>query len=174
MLRPFHVSRRQFLGSSLYVATAAMGLSSSSCSLIYGVHDLDSKFLVKPFGDNTAFKGWTEFEVGEDISSVNRANVLAVTLSLLDEQSGDLSFLVSVTGSMKDSAGQPVPVVAQDSFPRSESSVIMDILYKDDLKPLVNGGTIRIDWSGTTDPNFGWSQYPDGFWIRTQIKINVE
>jgi hypothetical protein len=174
MLDTLRAGRRRILHSALFLATAALGVSASSCSIFYGEHDVTVHFLAKP-GGSGSFTGWSEISIDQDVSGVNKATLLAVTLSVEKPDSvTDLTFISSLEGSVTGSDGQPMRIVSLDEFPRGEAAVSMNVLYSGDLKPLFKDPhTIRINWKGTANPAFtNWP--PDGIWVNSSIKIDVE
>ena len=70
-------------------------------------------------------------------------------------------------------AGLSNTLVAQkEGMPKGERSVPLDIIYKDNLKPLFpDGHTIRINWDGAATT----SGLPaEGVWIRVRLRVHVE
>ncbi len=155
-------------------AFAAFALSTSGCAaLITGDQDADASFPIKPRSDGT-FWGWTEITVGADINSVGPATLTAVTIEV-EQPEGypDLNFLTSLKGETVTDTARTT-VVTLDSFPKGEQAVVMNIVYQGDLHPLFKtSDTIRIEWTGTTNPAF--TDWPaDGFSIKANVKINIK
>jgi hypothetical protein len=174
MLDTLRAGRRRILDTALFLATAALGVSASSCSIFYGEHDVTVHFLAKP-GGSGSFSGWSEINIDQDVSAVDSATLLAVTLSVEKPASvTDLTFMSSLKGSVKGADGQPVLIVSLDKFPRGEAAVSMNVLYSGNLKPLFKDPhTIRINWEGAANPAYtNWP--PDGIWVNSSIKIDVE
>ena len=103
------------------------------------------------------------------ISSVGTTVLWGVTLSVESPPESDLSFLSSLTAT---AGGQTVATLS--SFPAGEQSAPMNITYFQDLHPLFeSASTIRINWSGTTNPAF--NAWPStGIWMQADVKINVQ
>ncbi len=137
-----------------------------------GEHDATFHFLVYP-GPDANFTGWTEITLGVDINSVGTAVLYGVTLTVKPPSTlPDLSFLSTLTG-QADNNGTLTKIVSCDSFPAGQPSVDLDIDYYGDLHPLfMNSNTIRIDWSGSTNPSF--TAWPSGgIWMQGDVVINV-
>jgi hypothetical protein len=181
MLMRHQPSRRSFLVQTLSLATTAgLAIAGGGCASIVGVQDVEFNGIVITQELQGAFFWWTELTIDYDTSSVNRATLMAVTVDVLEPKgTGDLSFLqdvqgTAVVGEMK------TPIAFCDKFPRGEQAVIMQVQYRDDLRPLFfdngKGDTIRIEWTGHTNPAFTqWGQWPlNGFSLRARAKISIE
>jgi len=155
------------------VATALLALSGSGCASIVGVQDVVVDFQVIPSGGGS-FHGWSEITTAQDTSSVNRATLLAVTLDVeRPEGTPDLTFLKTMKGEAVNGA-QRTLVATDKGFPSGEQAVTLDVKYHDDLRPLFKTpNTIRLEWTGQVNPAFtAWPA--DGFWVRGQIKVDIE
>jgi hypothetical protein len=155
-------------------AFAAFALSTSGCAaLISGDQDADASFIIDPHSDGT-FWGWTEITVGADINSVGPATLTALTIEV-DKPEGypDLNFLSSLKAETVTSTARTT-VATLDRFPAGEQALVMNIVYQGDLHPLFKtNDTIRIEWSGTTNPAF--TDWPaGGFSIKADVKINIQ
>jgi hypothetical protein len=155
-------------GALSLALTALLGIASTGCGAIEdGTHDTTVHFLAEP--SNGAFAGWSDITLDGNISSVGTTVLWGITLSVEMPAEADLSFLSTLTAA---AAGQTVATL--DSFPRGEQSALMNITYFQDLHPLFEtSSTIRINWAGTTNPDF--QSWPSGgIWLQADIKINVE
>src|SRR5262245_39262932 len=114
--------------------TAAFSLSTSGClGLISGVHDTSLTFpLEKKI--NCSFWAWNEITVDQDISGVNSATLVSVTLKVAIPAGQNFTFLSSLKGEVVTSAGRTV-VATLDRIP-PDDFIVMDIHYTGDLKPL--------------------------------------
>lgn len=173
LVRPVISRRRSLLQIASAFGASALALSPTGCFVLLGEQDAETRFLVVPRSDLT-FWGWSEITVGVDTSSVESATLLAVSIDV-DQPPGtpDLSFLSTVKAEAVNDAGRTT-IATKNEFPPEEHSVVMNIDYGGNLKPLFkNEDTIRIEWTGSVNPAF--TAWPEGgFWIRVQIKINVE
>ena len=155
--------------------TAALAVSTSGCLAVFGgLQSTNVDFLVVPH--NGAFWGWTEITVGVDISSVNKATLVSVTMDV-EKPVGtpDLSFLSTLKGEAVTPTARTT-LVTLDRFPKGEQAVIMNVVYAGDLHPLFKDSqTIRIEWTGATNQAFtGWPPGNAGFWVRGAVQINLE
>lgn len=135
--------------------------------------DAEAKFLVAPKSDATFF-GWSEITIEEDTSAVERATLQAVTVEVMDPpEITDLSFIQGVVGEVVTSTAR-TKGVEKSPMPKDERVVPLDIVYGDDLRSFFEDGhTIRIEWTGSTNPAFtAWPA--EGIWIRVHIIVNVE
>lgn len=168
-------SRRAWLVRSFALgAVMALGLSSTSClALVAGVHDTEIDFLVT-HSDNNRFFGWTEITIDGNVNDANSATLQAVTLDVLaPADTGDLSFLQTLVGKIVLDKTSVVAATG-DKFPAGEQAVALQVKFTDDLRPFFKDGTtLRVEWSGTTNPAF--TKWPaDGFSIRGRIKLDIE
>ena len=157
------------------VLTAALAVSTSGCLAVFGgVQNTSIDFQVVPH--NGTFWGWTEITVGGDISSVNKATLVSVTMDVEKPVgTADLSFLSTLKGEAVTAAARTT-VVTLDQFPKGEQAVTMNVVFGDDLHPLFKDSrTIRIEWTGATNPAFtAWPADGMGFWVRGALQINLE
>ncbi len=161
--------------SSTLVLAALLALGSAGCaSSLSGEQDTTIHFLVEPDPGTQDFTGWTEITVDGNINSVGVANLYGVTLGLQEPSTvSDLSFLSTLVGKASTPSGL-TQVTHLDAFPRGEPSVSMHIDYLGDLHPLFEtSSTIRIDWSGTVNPDFtAWPAA--GIWVQGDVIINIQ
>lgn len=158
---------------ALFLCGALLSLSSGGCASVVSEQEADAKFLVAPGADGTFF-GWSEITIQEDANSVDGASLRAVTVEVLDPPSvTDMTFLSGVLGEVVTSK-ERVKGVQKDPMPEGERVVPLDILYGGDLRSFFEDGhTIRIEWSGSTNPSFtAWPK--DGIWIRAHIIVSIE
>lgn len=158
------------LGALFLLTLAAANLG---CASIAGVQATDADFLVKPLGDGT-FSGWTDITIEQDVDSASSGTLTAVTLNTeTPDGYPDLNYMGALAGAA-DVNGATTPLVSQDSFPVNQTYVIMNVLYHDDLRQFFpDGHTIRIDWTGRTNPSFtAWPT--DGFWVHAKINVDIQ
>ncbi len=160
---------------SLGVA-AVLALGVTGCSAaIDGEHDTTIHFLVVPAPD-TSFNGWTDITLDGDINSVGTTNLWGVTLQVEQPSAvTDLTFLSTLTGQAVV-GDVSTTVVTQDSFPRGQSTVSLNVEYLGDLHPLFESSNeIHLVWTGTVNPAFtGWPAGDTGIWVQGDIRINVQ
>lgn len=157
-----------------FVAAAALGVSTSGClSVLGGTHSTDITFPLDRKPGGNAFWAWNEITIDQDISSVTTAKLIGVSLSIEAPEGADFAFLSSVKGEAVTPSGRTT-VVQLDNIPAGEPNVTMAIVYLDDLHPLFKDAhTIRIEWSGATNPAF--TAWPTGgFTIKATIQIDIE
>jgi len=151
--------------------SALAGLGATGCTS--GEHDQSFTFLVAPATDGS-FTGWTDIKLGVDISSIGPTQLWGVSLGMRPPAPvPDLTFLATLVGKAETSTAE-TQVVHLDSFPKGQTTVDLDIDYTGDLHPLfMTDNEIRIDWSGTTNPDFeAWPA--GGIWMQGDIVINVD
>jgi hypothetical protein len=171
-MRSVH-SRSTSIATSIatLIAAAALGLGGAGCAS--GEHDTTFHFLVVPAPDAT-FNGWTEITLGVDINSVGTTNLWGMTMGMkAPAPLPDLTFLSTLTGQAQTATGLTT-VVTEDSFPKGAPSVEMTVAYFGDLHPLFEDAhTIRLNWSGATNPAF--TDWPaGGIWMEGDVIINVQ
>lgn len=158
------------------VAAAAFCLSTSGClAVLGGLQNTTIDFEVVPNKSGTFF-GWTEITVGGDISQVNSATLVSVTLQVEKPPNvTDLSFLSTLKGEAVTSAARTT-VVTLDKFPRGDAAVIMNVVFTGDLHPLFKDAqTIRIEWTGVANPAFtGWPADGTGVWVQGNVQIDIQ
>jgi hypothetical protein len=157
-----------------FVAAAALAVSTSGClALVSGTHSTDVTFPLDRKPGGNSFWAWNEITVDQDINSVNSAKLIGVTLAIESPEGADFSFLSSITGEAVTPSGRTT-VVKLDSIPPGEPSVALAILYLDDLHPLFKDQhTIRIEWTGATNPAF--TNWPvGGYSIKATMQIDIE
>ena len=158
------------------LAAAALALSSTGCSIVAGVHEAETEFLVKP-GSSANFKGWSEITISEDPKSVESAELMYVRLEAQDTSVPDLTFIQTITAETK--VGETFTKVAEKTpMPRGERIVPLDLVYDGDLReffydnPDGDGYTVHISWRGSVDP-----AYPipaEGIWMTVKMAVNIE
>jgi hypothetical protein len=156
-------------------AAAALALASTGCStLIDGTHDITMDFPVEPM--NGAFFGWSEVTLQENIDTVSSALLYGVTLQV-EKPAGipDLTFLQSLSGTAVTPTARTL-VVQQTSFPKGESTVELKLVYYGDLHPLFKDQyTIRIDWTGETNPSYtDWPTDGTGIWVLGDVTVDLQ
>jgi len=160
--------------SFIFAATAAMGLASTGCTTVSGVHDAVLDFQVIQKSNGTFFR-WNEFTTAADTTSIERATILSATLDVeAPEGTPDLSFIKSITGEAVNDAGRTL-VVSSSKFPPGEQAVILDVKFHDDIRPLFKSpDTLRIEWNGQTNPAFTGTWPAEGFGVRGRVKVEIE
>jgi hypothetical protein len=59
-------------------------------------------------------------------------------------------------------------IAKRDGMPKGEPNVVLDVIHEGDVRPFFEDGhTVRIEWAGTTNPNF--TAWPTG-----GITVNVK
>lgn len=163
---------RAVLPLSLALVTA-FALSTSGClALISGIQNTTLTFPLdqKP---NGTFWAWNEIEIDQDISSIESATLVSVTLKVTLPAGQSFGFLRSLKGEVVGAAGERTLMATLDNINPSEQAIVLDIQYSGDLRPLMRDGkTIRIEWTGTTNTAFAWPQ--GGFTIEANVQINIE
>ena len=157
---------------AVLAATLLAGLSLTSCSVVAGEHDAETKFLVDPNFDGS-YWGWSEITISQDAQSVDGATLQFARLELPeDSPAEDLTFLQNVFAEVVTDT-QRVAVAKKDTFPDGEAFVPLDLLYEGDLREFFpDGHTIRIEWTGQRNPAVEIP--PDGYWVTVRIRVNVE
>ncbi|NUQ75237.1 MAG: hypothetical protein HUU21_16930 [Polyangiaceae bacterium] len=166
--------RGAFRAHSLAVLAAGglLALASTGCTSIVGEQSAETKFLVGSAGDGSFF-GWSEITIEQDANSVDGAKLNAVTIEPLEGSSAtDLTFVQSVVGEAVTSKARTT-VVEQLSMPPGERLVSMNVVHTGDLRGFFEDGhTIRVEWSGKTNPSYPWP--PEGIWIRVRVFVEIE
>jgi hypothetical protein len=144
----------------------------TGCASIAGEQSAETKFLVAPHGDGS-FWGWSEITIEQDANSVDGAKLNAVTVEPMDEAvASDMTFVQSVLGEAVTSTAR-TKVVEQPSMPPGERLVSMGIVHEGDLRGFFEDGhTIRVEWSGQTNPSYPWPA--EGIWIRVRVFVQIE
>jgi hypothetical protein len=158
--------------AALPLSCALLALSSIGCASIVGEQTAETKFLVKPQSDST-FWGWSEITVEQDANSVDRATLNAVSVEPMEgSPAEDMTFLQNVLGEAVTSTAR-TKLVEETSMPPGEHLVSVDVVYKDDLRGFFEDGhTIRVEWSGNTNPSYVWPD--EGIWIRVRVFVEIE
>jgi hypothetical protein len=142
-----------------------VGFGSMGCSSIVSEQDLDASFTVTPKADGTYF-WWNEITLGEDVNSFGVARLQFVRLDA-QAPAKDLTFLSMVQGEAVTSQARTL-IAKRDGMPKGEPNVVLDVLHEGDVRPFFEDGrTVRIEWTGTTNPNF--MAWPTG-----GITVNVK
>lgn len=160
-----------------HLLLALAGLTwSTGCADLLGEQDQDGYFRVAPKSDGTFF-GWTEIHVDQDPYSVDKATLTRAALEAR-EGAKDMTFMTHVVGEAV-TPEKRTPVARGSKFPPNETIAEMSIIYEDDLRPLFvldedgDGGTIRIEWNGTVDPNY--TEWPeDGYEVGVFITVELD
>lgn len=133
----------------------------------------ETKFLAKPKADTT-FWGWSEITTDQDVNSVEKVTLRAITIEPLDAPSvPDMTFLLNLTGEAVNGESRE-KIVEQNGMPPGERLVKLNVVYEDDVRKFFQDGKkIRAEWTGATHPLFSaWP--PDGIWIRVRVYVNIE
>jgi hypothetical protein len=158
--------------SVLFAAALASALSTG-CAGLAGEEEVESGFPVRPTPDGSFF-GWTEITISADANDAERATLVSARLDVADpSQASDLSFLRTLKGEVVLDTERTL-VVDEDSFPKGERPVGLNIVYGGDLRPFFKDGhTIRLEWTGLIDPSF--SPWPaEGIDCKVSAKVDVE
>ncbi|APR84104.1 Hypothetical protein A7982_09453 [Minicystis rosea] len=152
-------------------AIAAFGLSTTGCAaLISGQHD--TSITVDFPGPDTSFWAWNEITLDQDINSVSSATLIGVSLTVKAPEGRDFSFLSSLRGEAVTATSR-TPVASLATVPQGESVVVMHIDYLGDLHPLFKDDhTIRIEWTGGTNPAF--TDWATPISVEAKITIDVQ
>jgi hypothetical protein len=155
------------------VALSALALSTTSCLAIFGgVQTTSVTFPLEKRFDGS-FWAWNEITIDQDVNSINSATLYAAKLSITSPAGADFTFLSSLKGEVVGAAGRTL-VAKMDTVPPGEPQVLMDVVYFGDLKSLFKDSkTIRLEWSGTTNPAF--TNWPaGGYTVEAEVQIDVE
>ncbi len=133
----------------------------------------ETKFLAKPKAD-ASFWGWSEITTDQDVNSVEKVTLRAVTIEPMDAPGvPDMTFLQNlkaeaVAGEKRET------IVDQNGMPPGERLVKLKLVYNDDLRTFFQDGKkIRAEWTGMTHPAFtAWPA--EGIWIRVRVYVNIE
>jgi hypothetical protein len=160
-------------GRATIALLIALGTASAGCaSLAAGDHDEICHFQLGP-SDSHAFTAWTEISFDNSIDQVGLTTLTAATLTVRPPSDlTDLTFLESLLGEA-DNGTFVTPVLSASSFPKGELTVPLTVVYDGDLHPLfMNSNTIKIDWSGTTNPSYaGWPT--SDVWMQADLTIDI-
>jgi hypothetical protein len=158
--------------TALPLAVIPLAVASMGCASLIGEQAAETKFLVKPKADTT-FWGWSEITIEEDVNAVSRATLRAVTVEPMEGSAAtDMSFLKTVTSEAVTSK-ERTKLAEEAAVPAEERLVALDVLYKDDLRPLFEDGhTIRVEWLGQTNPAYVWPE--EGVWIKVRVVVEIE
>ena len=169
---------RHGVGRATFTLGVAAGLALFAGGCASGEHDTSFDFKVDPFTGLTAFTGWTDITLGENVSSFGKAVLYGVNIQVEKPVNvTDLSFLSTLTGAATDpSGGAATTLVTLDSFPPGATNEDMQVVYFGDLRPLFDStNTIRINWTGDVNPSFkGWPSDGSGIWVLGDVSIDVE
>jgi len=142
-----------------------VALGSMGCASIVGQQDVDASFTVSPKADGTYF-WFNEIELSEDVNSYGVARLGFVRVDA-QPPAKDLTFLSMVKGEAVTSTARTL-IAKKDSMPKGEPNVVLDMVHEGDIRPFFEDGrTVRIEWTGTTNPNF--TDWPEG-----GITVNVK
>ncbi|MCC6558267.1 MAG: hypothetical protein IT372_35435 [Polyangiaceae bacterium] len=159
---------------ALFLAGAALALASTGCSVISGVHEAETEFLVKP-SSTSKFNGWSEISIPDDPKSVDSAELLYVRLEARDTSVPDLTFIQTITAETK--VGETFTKVAERTpMPRGERIVPLDLVYDGDLRDFFyedgDDYTIHVTWRGLVDPSYPLP--PEGVWMTVKIAVRID
>lgn len=133
----------------------------------------ETKFLAKPKAD-ASFWGWSEITTDQDVNSVEKVTLRAVTIEPMDAPSvPDMTFLQNLTAEAV--AGEKrEKIVEQNGMPPGERLVGLNLVYEGDIRSFFQDGKkIRAEWTGMTHPAFtAWP--PEGIWIRVRVYVDIE
>jgi hypothetical protein len=158
------------------MAPALIALATTGCGATLSGEQDATVHLQLPRKPDSSLFYHNEITVGGNINSVGPATLLAVTLSLEPPiLAPDLSFISTLEGQAV-TATKNTPVATLTASTRGQQSVSLHIDYFSDLHPLFeNSTTIKIVWTGTTDPAFtGWPADGSPINVRGDIKINIQ
>jgi hypothetical protein len=141
-----------------------VALGSMGCSSVVGQQDVDASFTVTPKADGT-YLWWNEIEFGDDVNSFGVARLGFVRIDAAPPAE-DLTFLSMVQGEAVTSSGRTL-IAKKDGMPKGEPNVVLDVVHEGDIRPFFEDGTVRIEWTGKTNPNF--TAWPAG-----GITVNVK
>lgn len=157
-----------------FAAAAALSISTSGCLAVFaGIHSTDITFPLDRKPGGNSFWAWNEITVDQDVSSINSAKLVGVTLNIEAPEGSDFSFLTSIKGEIVSPTGRNV-AVQLDSIPPGEPNIAMRVVYLGDLKPLFKEDqhTVRIEWTGTTNAASTWPA--GGYTIKATIQIDIQ
>ena len=139
--------------------------------MISGSYDASTKFLVNP-GASGTYNGWSEITITQDASSVSGAIVEWARLDLPeDSPAEDLTFIKDVYGELVVGDTR-TPVAEQDTMPKGEPNVLLDLLYEGDIRQFFSDGhTVRIEWKGTRNPDVAIPA--GGLWVEVRVRVKV-
>jgi hypothetical protein len=166
---------RSLLGRlALLLVFGSLTLAQAGCaSLVAGDHEAETKFLLGPSGDGSFF-GWSTITLDEDPNAAERATIFGVTVELMNPgDTGDLTFIQSVKGEAVTSTERTL-VVQRQSFTPGETIADLEIMHTGDIRPFFENNTIRIEWTGRTNPAFTAWPAEGGFWIRVKVGVEIE
>ena len=155
-----------------WIVAALLALSATGCAGLAGEEETEAGFPVRPSADGTFF-GWTEVTISADANDAERATLVSARLDVADpSKASDLSFFRTLRGEAVVDATRTL-VIDEDSFPKGERPVGLNIVYGGDLRPFFKDGhTIRLEWSGTVDSSFAWP--PEGIDCKVTAKVDIE
>jgi hypothetical protein len=155
------------------VLVAIFALSTSGClALVKGVQNASLTFPLEQKPNGT-FWAWNEITIDQDISGVESATLVSVTLKITAPAGRNFGFLSSLKGEVVSDSGRTL-VATMGDVPPEEEALVLDLHYKDDLRPLFKDDhTIRIEWTGTTNPAV--TDWPvGGYTVEANVQIYVE
>jgi len=155
------------------IVSAALAMGATGCASLAGEQEAEARFVVGPRSDGSFF-GWTEITLSENANEANRATLTSVRIDLEDPTvAPDMTFIVNVLGEAV-TPEERTTLVDQPRMPAGERPVGLDVVYKDDLRPLFpDGYTIRIEWTGQTNPAF--TNWPEGgIGVKVVAKVDIE
>lgn len=153
------------------LTTALLALPLASCNVISGSYDASTKFLINP-GAKGTYAGWSEITISQDANSVSGATLDWARLDLpADSPAEDLTFIKDVYGELVTPTAR-TPVAEQDTMPKGEPNVLLDLLYDGDIRQFfADGHTVRIEWKGTRNPDVTIPE--GGLWVEVRVRVTV-
>lgn len=161
------------LASSMSLALALAAIPATGCAGLAGEEEVEAGFPVRPTPDGSFF-GWTEVTISADANDAERATLISARLDVADpSQASDLSFLRTLKGEAVLDTERTL-VIDEESFPKGERPVGLNIVYGGDLRPFFKDGhTVRLEWTGLIDTSFSpWP--PDGIDCKVSAKVDIE
>ena len=158
------------------LTTALLAMPLTSCTAIAGSYDASTWFIVSPQASGS-FKGWSEITISQDANSVSGATLDWARLDLpQDSTASDLTFIKDVSADLvlnnADGTQERAPVAEQDTMPKGEPNVLLDLLYEGDIRQFFSDGhTVRIEWKGTRNPDVAIPA--GGLWVEVRVRVKV-
>ncbi len=164
-------TRREILRYAPGGAAAIFGVSAgaSSCASLLGEETIEAFIDVNHTGSGN-FWGFTEYEL-ESAAPEDQGAILKRVLLRAPSDANNLRFITSLFGEAV-TPEERTPLVEGGDFPENDTMAALDVLYDDDLRPFFpDGKKIRVEWSGTIDPNYVFPA--DGHRVEALIVIEV-
>ncbi len=169
--RVLQPTRRQILRFAPGGAAALLGVSAgaSACASLLGEETIEA-FIDVNHTNSGSFWGFTEYEL-DTAADEDQGAILKRVLLRAPSGVDNLRFITSLFGEAV-TPDERTPLVEGGDFPENDTMAALDVLYNDDLRPFFpDGKKIRVEWSGTIDPNY---QFPaEGHRVEALIVIEV-